>query len=169
MVVDTGTVRLVIFIGMFLVFAGDYTSLINSVFGNGMERANSSIRLQTSSSNTERDSLITDGKKLNDDNVMSRREQIMMTIKTACLPKLICELTASSHQVQLSEMEKSLLNLIRDTSLSTMAEVASRYHFAAHMGQLIAGIEGQGCHNFYPTCPLPRSSVLSMMKKIRLR
>lgn len=68
MVVDTGTVRLVIFIGMFLVFAGDYTSLINSVFGNGMERANSSIRLQTSSSNTERDSLITDGKKLNDDN-----------------------------------------------------------------------------------------------------
>lgn len=50
-----------------------------------------------------------------------------------------------------------------------MAEVASRYHFAAHMGQLIAGIEGQGCHNFYPTCPLPRSSVLNMMKKIRLR
>ncbi|XP_057323380.1 uncharacterized protein LOC130666420 isoform X2 [Microplitis mediator] len=169
MVVDTGTVRLVIFIGMFLVFAGDYTSLINSIFGNGMERANSSIRLQASNSNAERVSLITDVKNSNNDHGMTRREKIMTTIKTACLPKLICELTSSSHQVQLSEMEKSLLNLIRDTSLSTMAEVASRYHFAAHMGQLIAGIEGQGCHNFYPTCPLPRSSVLSMMKKIRLR
>lgn len=50
-----------------------------------------------------------------------------------------------------------------------MAEVPSRYHFAAHMGQLISGIEGQGCHNFYPTCPLPGISVLNMMKKIRLR
>ena len=59
--------------------------------------------------------------------------------------------------------------LFRDTSLNTMAEVRSRYHFAAHMGQLISGVEGQGCHNFYPTCPLPGSSVLNMMKKIRLR
>lgn len=67
MVVDTGTVRLVIFIGMFLVFAGDYTSLINSIFGNGMERANSSIRLQASNSNAERVSLITDVKNSNND------------------------------------------------------------------------------------------------------
>lgn len=43
MVVDTGTVRLVIFIGMFLVFAGDYTTLINSVFGNGMVAGNSTF------------------------------------------------------------------------------------------------------------------------------
>lgn len=64
---------------------------------------------------------------------------------------------------------KSSIIIFRDTSLSTMAEVPSRYHFAAHMGQLISGIEGQGCHNFYPTCPLPGISVLNMMKKIRLR
>lgn len=57
----------------------------------------------------------------------------------------------------------------RDTSLSTLAEVPSRYHFAAHMGQLISGLEGQGCHNFFPSCPLPSTSVLNMMKKIRLR
>nr|KAF7416694.1 hypothetical protein H0235_011225 [Vespula pensylvanica] len=56
-----------------------------------------------------------------------------------------------------------------DTSLSTIAEVPSRYHFAAHMGQLISGVEGQGCHNFYPTCPLPSVSVLNMMKKVRLQ
>ncbi|XP_034944682.1 uncharacterized protein geko [Chelonus insularis] len=169
MVVDTGTVRLVIFIGMFLVFAGDYTALINSIFGNNMDRANSTIRGLNdpgkSHSDIERLAMMSGVKDLG----MSRKAKMMATIKTACLPKLICELTSSVHHDQLSEMEKSLLNLIRDTSLSTMAEVASRYHFAAHMGQLIAGIEGQGCHNFYPTCPLPRSSVLNMMKKIRLR
>lgn len=37
MVVDTGTVRLVIFFGMFLVFAGDYSSLVSSIFGSGKE------------------------------------------------------------------------------------------------------------------------------------
>lgn len=44
---------------------------------------------------------------------ISRRAKMMTTIKTACLPKLICELTSSVHQDQLSEMERSLLNLIR--------------------------------------------------------
>lgn len=43
MVVDTGTVRLVIFIGMFLVFAGDYTKLVNKVFGNGMVSSNTTF------------------------------------------------------------------------------------------------------------------------------
>ncbi|KAF7993465.1 hypothetical protein HCN44_010060 [Aphidius gifuensis] len=171
MVVDTGTVRLVIFIGMFLVFAGDYTTLINKVFGNGMVSNNSTFgTLQgPPKHNTEKISLMAATKEIDSNDVLSRKAKMMMTIKTACLPKLICELTSSPHQDQLSEMEKSLLNLIRDTSLTTMAEVASRYHFAAHIGQLINGIEGQGCHNFYPTCPLPRSSVLNMMKKIRLR
>lgn len=45
--------------------------------------------------------------------VAARRTKMMTTIKTACLPKLICELTKSVHQYQLSEMERSLLNLIR--------------------------------------------------------
>lgn len=57
----------------------------------------------------------------------------------------------------------------RDTSISTTAELTSKYHFAAHMGQLIAGIEGHGCHNFYPTCPFPGIQVLQMMKKVRMR
>lgn len=35
---DTSTVRLVIFVGMFLVFAGDYSALISSIFGNATER-----------------------------------------------------------------------------------------------------------------------------------
>lgn len=56
-----------------------------------------------------------------------------------------------------------------ETSLGTMGEVVSRYHFAAHMGQLISGVEGNGCHNFYPNCPLSGSKVLQMMKKVRIR
>ncbi|XP_015112297.1 uncharacterized protein LOC107037968 isoform X1 [Diachasma alloeum] len=170
MVVDTGTVRLVIFIGMFLVFAGDYTTLINSVFGNGMVSGNSTfVGLQEAKDGHAERLAMMAGVRDDAEDSATRKAKMMATIKNACLPKLICELTSSPYQDQLSEMEKSLLNLIRDTSLTTMAEVASRYHFAAHMGQLIAGIEGQGCHNFYPTCPLPRSSVLNMMKKIRLR
>lgn len=32
---DTSTVRLVIFLGMFLAFAGDYSALISTIFGKG--------------------------------------------------------------------------------------------------------------------------------------
>lgn len=168
---DTGTVRLVIFLGMFLVFVSDYSSLISTIFGNNAER-NSTFKLINGQPKAESSSekLFKDELKINFEkrNVISRRSKLMTTIKTACLPKLICELKSHVHQEQLTEMETTLLNLIRDTSLNTMAEVPSRYHFAAHMGQLIAGLEGQGCHNFYPTCPLPGLSVLNMMKKIRI-
>ncbi|XP_072156743.1 uncharacterized protein geko [Bemisia tabaci] len=97
------------------------------------------------------------------------RQRLVHTIKTSCLPKLICELNASPHKETLSEAERSLLSLIRDTSISTTAEVTSRYHFAAHMGQLIAGVDGTGCHNFYPSCPFPGLQVMSMMKKVQIR
>ncbi|KAK9502234.1 hypothetical protein O3M35_011042 [Rhynocoris fuscipes] len=86
-------------------------------------------------------------------------------MKNSCLPKLICELNASQEKDKLNHKAKSLLQLIRDTSISMTAEVSSRYHFAAHMGQLIAGIDGTGCHNFYPGCPLPSVKVLSLLNK----
>lgn len=177
MVMYISTVRFVILLGIFLVFTGDYSYVTNTIFGRS-SRENitetvknlddaggkpaalapaNGVALATAKKDNEKESAIL------------RRAKMMTTIKTACLPKLICELTSSVHQDQLSEMERTLLNLIRDTSLNTMAEVRSRYHFAAHMGQLISGVEGQGCHNFYPTCPLPGPSVLNMMKKIRLR
>lgn len=35
---DTSTVRLLIFVSMFLIFAGDYSTLISSIFGNTTER-----------------------------------------------------------------------------------------------------------------------------------
>lgn len=43
-IMDTGTVRLVIFLGMFLVFVSDYSSLISTIFGNNAER-NSTFKL----------------------------------------------------------------------------------------------------------------------------
>ncbi|XP_012222620.1 uncharacterized protein geko [Linepithema humile] len=165
---DTSTVRLMIFLGMFLIFAGDHSALISSIFGNATERNITAVRKSETSLEEPFNKVpALSNKEVDKNNVALRRAKIMATIKTACLPKLICELTSSVHQDQLSEMERSLLNLIRDTSLNTMAEVPSRYHFAAHMGQLISGIEGQGCHNFYPNCPLPGVSVLNMMKKRR--
>lgn len=97
------------------------------------------------------------------------RSKLLATMRTSCLPKLICELHAAPHRQNLGESERSLLALIRETSISTTAEVTSKYHFAAHMGQLIAGIDGTGCHNFYPSCPFPGMQVLSMMKKVRIR
>lgn len=174
MVMDTSTLRLIIFLGMFLVFAGDYSTFVPTIFGKNVEKNMTDSGKEPvgppGDGTIEKLSLASSRKKeIGRDNAIARRAKMMATIKTACLPKLICELTSSVRQEQLSEMERSLLNMIRSTSLSTMAEVPSRYHFAAHMGQLISGVEGQGCHNFYPTCPLPGVSVLNMMKKIRLR
>jgi hypothetical protein len=121
---DTSTVRLVIFLGMFLVFAGDYSALISTIFGKAADgnatdapKGPPDVGLKES-----RDDIFALSKKDADkDNAASRRARMIATIKTACLPKLICELSSSVHQDQLSEMERSLLNLIRDTSLSTMA------------------------------------------------
>lgn len=58
--------------------------------------------------------------------------------------------------------------LNRETTISTTAEVTSKYHFAAHMGQLINGIDNTGCHNFYPGCPFPGLQVMQMMKKVKI-
>lgn len=61
------------------------------------------------------------------------------------------------------------LFVYRDTSITATAEITSKYHFAAHMGQLISGIEGTGCHNFYPDCPLPGFRVSQLLKSVRFK
>ena len=75
-------------------------------------------------------------------------------IRHSCLPRLVCELFAMEDKSSLTESEISLMSLIRQTSLSSRASYSSNYHFAAHMGQLLVGIDGNGCQNFYPACPL---------------
>jgi len=114
-------------------------------------------------------------KKLKFDDVESQQMQVLKTHLTNvmqewCLPKLVCELHASvTERTSVSEAERSLLSLIKDTSIGTMGEVISKYHFAAHMGQLMSGMEGTGCHNLYPNCPLSGNRVLQMVKKVRVR
>ncbi|XP_046388669.1 uncharacterized protein LOC124157734 [Ischnura elegans] len=98
----------------------------------------------------------------------SLRAKLLDTMKNSCLPKLICELNATPNKDKLTESERALLSLIRETSISTRAETPSKYHFAAHMGLLISGVEGTGCYNFFPSCPFPGLQVLNMMKKIRI-
>ena len=43
--IDTGTVRLVIFFAMFLVFAGDYNTVISTIFGKEIDKNNNSTEL----------------------------------------------------------------------------------------------------------------------------
>lgn len=62
-----------------------------------------------------------------------------------------------------------ILFVYRDTSITATAEITSKYHFAAHMGQLISGVEGTGCHNFYPDCPLPGFRVSQLLKSVRFK
>ena len=34
------------------------------------------------------------------------------------------------------------------------------------MGQLVRGLEGTGCHNFYPDCPFSNQDVLQIARRI---
>jgi hypothetical protein len=37
------------------------------------------------------------------------------------------------------------------------------------MGQLIRGIEGKGCHEFFPSCPFSGEDVRQIARKINLK
>ncbi|CAB3363240.1 uncharacterized protein geko [Cloeon dipterum] len=94
------------------------------------------------------------------------KKRLLETLKNSCLPKLVCQLLANNDR-KLSRSELSLLSIIKDTSLGMTAEVTSKLHFAAHMGQLVAGVDGTGCHNFYPSCPLPGNAVMPFLQTVK--
>ncbi|KAK5639150.1 hypothetical protein RI129_011642 [Pyrocoelia pectoralis] len=167
-------VRLLFVLCIIIIFTSDYSYFLNQLLGGNRTEPGSSRKTKPTNpgygdikTEIEIDADIED-EKLKTFASQKTRAQIITTIKNACLPKLICELNASSEKDKLTESEKSLLSLIRDTSLTTTMEL-TKYHFAAHMGQLISGVDGNGCHNFYPTCPFPGLQVLQMMKKVRVR
>ncbi|XP_060537306.1 uncharacterized protein LOC132708765 [Cylas formicarius] len=168
-------IRIVFMICVVLMLVSDYSGLVNKLIGgNKIEDSRQTPPRPTNPGYGDSKADIDIDADIEEDSVRhltvpASKSQILKTIKNACLPKLICELTATSQKEKLTETEKSLLALLRDTTISTTAELTSRYHFAAHMGQLIAGVDGNGCHNFYPTCPFPGLQVLQMMKKIRMR
>ncbi|KAF5284770.1 hypothetical protein FQA39_LY04495 [Lamprigera yunnana] len=165
-------VQLVFIVCIIVIFTTDYSNFLAQLLGeNGTEHKSPATRKPTTGYGESKTEIDLDADI--EDNKLpigspSSRSQMIRTIKNACLPKLICELNASYDKDKLTDSEKSLLSLIRDTSLTTTMEL-TKYHFAAHMGQLIAGVDGNGCHNFYPTCPFPGLQVLQMMKKVRIR
>ena len=89
-----------------------------------------------------------------------------MTITEHCLPKLVCELYAKEDMNSLVDTERSLMALIGASQLSMAGP--NKYHYAAHMGQLIRGFEGRGCHQFFPSCPFSGEDVRHIAKKIKL-
>jgi len=97
------------------------------------------------------------------------RQVLLEEIHHSCLPRLVCELFAMEDKSSLSESELSLMTLISQTSLGTRASPSSNYHFAAHMGQLLVGIDGNKCQNFYPACPLAGNQALALARKIKIR
>ncbi|XP_054272029.1 uncharacterized protein LOC128993604 [Macrosteles quadrilineatus] len=159
---DSGLIRLLIVAALFLLLAGDYGYLLDQLTGVfGPEEADGEVAAKVAEEDATELAFKETGR--------SAKAQLMSTMKNSCLPKLICELNATPQKEKLSDSEKALLSLISDTTISTTAEVTSKYHFAAHMGQLIAGVDGAGCHNFYPSCPFPGVQVLNMIKAIRLK
>lgn len=90
-------------------------------------------------------------------------------IRHSCLPRLVCELFAMEDKSSLTDSELSLMSLISQTSLGTRASSTSNYHFAAHMGQLLVGVDGNSCQYFYPSCPLAGHQALALARKIKVR
>ncbi|XP_077286773.1 olfaction protein geko [Arctopsyche grandis] len=188
-----GIFRTIVITALFVVLVCDYTTLITQLYQSLSSNTNNGSRSMTifgdddesgssdasfemmqspSSFREDRADLDLDAElDLKDLNLFGGRTRtdVISVVKNVCLPKLICELSAGSNQHKLTESESNLLKLIKDTTLGTLAEIPSKYHFAAHMGQLISGTDGVGCHLFYSTCPLPGLQVLKMMKRLKLK
>jgi len=95
------------------------------------------------------------------------KRQVLVTITNHCLPKLVCQLHSLPTTDTLTNSERNLINLIGSASISA---TPSKYSFAAHMGQLMRGLEGsQGCHNLYPECPFSNQDVLQIAKRINFK
>jgi len=187
---DSGLARFAVLIVLFFLLTGDLAGMVKHMFEEYSGKQHNLHQQQRSQQQSPEKSARAggnarpaktakaaglNGADLDDDPDMeafaksySARMKLVNTIKESCLPKLICELTASTNRDSLTESERYLLSLIRETTISTTAEVTSKYHFAAHMGQLINGIDNTGCHNFYPGCPFPGLQVMQMMKKVKI-
>jgi len=89
-------------------------------------------------------------------------------LRDACLPKMLCEIAAKPASA-ISEKEKSLLELIKSTTLSLVWHhyAPTRWHFAAHMGQLmrdsVDSMGGpMGCAELWPQCPFSTKALLQI-------
>lgn len=90
----------------------------------------------------------------------------LRAISEHCLPKLVCELFTREARLDFTPHETHLVDLIGATQLS--AAGPSKYHYAAHMGQLIRGFEGGGCHHFFPACPFSAHDVRQIARRLKV-
>ncbi|XP_050435996.1 uncharacterized protein LOC126842849 [Adelges cooleyi] len=165
---DSGLARFALLIVLFFLLTGDLAGILKHLFDESGYGKPTDIASPVNTQRTAADDQDTAPEIESFAKSYANRAKLINTIKESCLPKLICELTASTNRDALTESEIYLLSLIRDTTISTTAEVTSKYHFAAHMGQLINGVDSTGCHNFYPGCPFPGLQVMQMMKKVKI-
>jgi len=94
------------------------------------------------------------------------RKQVLSTITGYCLPKLVCQLYAMENRDRITDSERNLITLVGSAGVTGSP---SKYSFAAHMGQLVRGMEGTGCHNFYPDCPFSNQDVLQIARRINFQ
>ena len=59
--------------------------------------------------------------------------------------------------------------ILYDCRSSSISGHPSKYNFAAHMGQLVRGVEGHGCHQFYPECPFSNQMLMEIAKRINFK
>ncbi|XP_058834786.1 uncharacterized protein LOC131691985 [Topomyia yanbarensis] len=105
---------------------------------------------------------------------VANKERLKNSLREACLPKLLCEMAAKPNY-SLNVRERDLLSLIRSTTLSlTMAVSPTKWHFAAHMGQLLrdAGdslVTPMGCSHLWPSCPYSSKKLLKLSNVVQLK
>ncbi|XP_035793295.1 uncharacterized protein LOC118467192 isoform X2 [Anopheles albimanus] len=104
----------------------------------------------------------------------ARKEKLKNSLREACLPKLLCEMAAKPNY-SLNARERDLLSLMRSTTLSlTMAMSPTKWHFAAHMGQLLrdagdALVTPIGCSHLWPSCPYSSKKLLKLTNVVQLK
>ncbi|XP_049545433.1 uncharacterized protein LOC125957068 [Anopheles darlingi] len=104
----------------------------------------------------------------------ARKEKLKNSLREACLPKLLCEMAAKPNY-SLNVRERDLLSLMRSTTLSlTMAMSPTKWHFAAHMGQLLrdagdALVTPIGCSHLWPSCPYSSKKLLKLTNVVQLK
>lgn len=95
-------------------------------------------------------------------------------IRESCLPKMLCEM-ASRAEHTLSDKERELLQLIRSTTMSlAMNSPPTKWHFAAHMGELMRysgdSLSGPiGCANLWPECPFSSKKLMKLTYKVNVK
>ncbi|XP_029716900.2 uncharacterized protein LOC115260131 [Aedes albopictus] len=128
----------------------------------------------SSSSSSSSSSDITDSDNGQAADLAIHKERLKNSLREACLPKLLCEMAAKPNY-SLNVRERDLLSLIRSTTLSlTMAVSPTKWHFAAHMGQLLrdAGdslVTPMGCSHLWPSCPYSSKKLLKLTNVVQLK